>query len=276
MARLRAPFPALPPMRAIGARDDLTLTEGIGAALGEALAALGFTLDFAPVMDVDTNPDNPVIGDRAFGRDPALVARHGVAFLRGLERHVHGCAKHFPGHGDTDLDSHVALPRVARPRERLAATELVPFVAAARAQVASMMSAHVVYDAFDPARPATLAPSIATDLLRGELGYDGVFFSDYLLMAAVAERNDPGGVAVEAVAAGCDMVLVCRDEDVQDVVLAALAREDEASPTFRARVAEALGRGARLTARRGRVRDDWPGVIEAAAAVARAIEVPRG
>ena len=275
VARLRAPFPSLPPMRVLGAIDDVALTERAGAALGEALAALGFNLDFAPVMDVDTNPNNPVIGDRAFGSDPALVARHGVAFIRGLERFVHGCAKHFPGHGDTDLDSHLALPRVSRARESLIATERVPFAAASRAGVASMMSAHVVYDAFDD-RPATLAPSIATDLLRRELAFEGVLFSDDLLMAAVAQRNDPGGVAIEAVAAGCDMLLVCRDEAIQEVVLEALAREEAASPAFRARIAEALGRAEGLRSRPAAVRADRARTISEAAAIERIVEAARG
>jgi beta-N-acetylhexosaminidase len=276
VARLRPPFPALPPMRILGTIDDLALSERAGAALGKSLAALGFNLDFAPVMDVDTNPDNPVIGDRAFGRDPALVARHGVAFLRGLERFVHGCAKHFPGHGDTDLDSHFALPRVTRSRDSLAATELPPFAAAARAGVASMMSAHVVYDAFDAERPATLAPSIATDLLRGELAFEGALFSDDLLMAAVAKRDDPGGVAVEAVAAGCDALLVCRDEAIQEVVLEALAREAETNPIFRDRVEEASSRVEALAARRAMVDPDWAEVLAEATAIEALVEEARG
>jgi beta-N-acetylhexosaminidase len=249
VARLKPPFVPLPPMRRLGRIDDVALTERAGAVLGAALAAHGFNLNFAPVVDVDSNPQNPVIGDRALGGDPALVGRHGAALVRGLERHLSGCAKHFPGHGDTALDSHHALPRVTASRAELFARELPPFREVIGAGVSSLMSAHVVYPALDPERPATLAPSIVGDLLRRELGFGGVLFSDDLLMAAVAARNDPGGVAIEAVAAGCDLLLVCRHEEIQEDVLEALVREHERSASFRVRVGEAIERGAALRRR---------------------------
>src|SRR5690606_21818841 len=158
-------------------------------ALVEWLPAVGGIVDFAPALEVDSNPANPVIGDRSSGADPALVARLGIAFARELEtRGVLACAKHFPGHGDTSLDSHLDLPVVDRPREHLDRIEIAPFRAAAAAgAVGSMMSAHVVYPALDD-RPATLSRRIATELLRDELGFTGVLFSDDLEMRALADR----------------------------------------------------------------------------------------
>jgi beta-N-acetylhexosaminidase len=191
VARLGSPFLRLPPMRRLGRAGDLGLTERCGAALGAELYALGVTLDFAPVCDVDSNPDNPVIGDRAFSDAPEAVSAHAVAFLRGMQSAgVAACAKHFPGHGDTSTDSHLTLPVLAHARERLDAVELAPFRAAFAAGVATVMTAHVRFDALDPDVPATLSPRVIAGLLRGELAAgrdDLVIVSDDLLMRAVAD-----------------------------------------------------------------------------------------
>ncbi|HET8732938.1 MAG TPA: beta-N-acetylhexosaminidase, partial [Anaeromyxobacteraceae bacterium] len=163
VARLRARhgFTELPPMRALGETGDEGLAFEVGALLGSELRAVGIDQDYAPVVDVDTNPANPVIGDRSLSRDPERVGRLGAALARGLQSAgVAACAKHFPGHGDTSQDSHVALPRLAHSLERLEAVELPPFRALARAGVASVMTAHVVFEALDPKRPATLSPSV--------------------------------------------------------------------------------------------------------------------
>src|SRR5690606_34075683 len=184
VARLGAPVVKLPPMRALGERDDADLTRRAARVLGAQLLALGIGVDFAPVLDVDTNPANPVIGDRSFGRDPETVIRHALAFAEGLrEAGVIACGKHFPGHGDTDLDSHLALPRIAHDRARLDRVELAPF-RAARGKVPTIMTAHVVFDAIDPSVPATLSRAVIEGVLRGELGYDGVIVSDDLEMKA--------------------------------------------------------------------------------------------
>ena len=189
--RLRAPWTEWPPMRVLGERGRVADSRAVGVALGRELADLGIDLDFTPCVDVDTNPANPVIGDRSFAREPEDVARHAVALLQGLQSAgVAGCAKHFPGHGDTHLDSHVALPRVAHDLARLRAVELPPFRALAEAGVASMMTAHVIVSCLDPERPATLAPSVL-ELLRGEVGYDGLVFGDDFEMAAVADHAPP-------------------------------------------------------------------------------------
>jgi beta-N-acetylhexosaminidase len=205
------------------------------------LAALGFSMDYAPVLDVHTRADNPVIGDRAFATEPKLVARAGLAFARGLvSAGVAACAKHFPGHGDTHTDSHLELPRVSHDRARLDAVELLPFRRAAR-EVPAIMSAHVVYDALDQV-PATLSHRIATDVLRGELGFRGVLVSDDLEMRAVSETLDAGEAAVAAIEAGCDALLVCSSEDAQLAACAALVKRAESSATFRVRCEEAHAR----------------------------------
>jgi beta-N-acetylhexosaminidase len=177
------------------------------------------------------------------------VAELGVAFAEGLEAAgVLSCAKHFPGHGDTSLDSHVALPIVHHERARLEEIELVPFRAYARAGLGTMMTAHVVVTSMDASVPATLSRSVCTDLLRGEVGFRGVLFSDDLEMAAVALTYPVEASAVASVRAGCDVLLVCSNEDWQDRALAALVREAEKDEAFHARCVEACERS--LEARR--------------------------
>lgn len=255
VARLRAEVLALPPMRALGDRDDLALTRDAARALGEDLAALGITLNFAPVCDVDSNPANPVIGDRAFGRDAETVSRHAAAFIAGMQSAgVAACAKHFPGHGDTDTDSHLELPSLRHDRARLDAVELPPFRAAVEAGVATIMTAHVRFESVDPELPATLSTKALEELLRGELlaGRDAVaLVSDDLLMKAVSARWPVERAAVLAVEAGCDMLLVCDDEAAQRRCFEALAEEAQRRPEFAARLREAAGR---VDALRGR----WP------------------
>lgn len=247
VARMPPPFLTLPPMRVLGEIGDLDLIRRAGRAVGVELAAVGFNLDFAPVLDVDSNPQNPVIGDRSFGRDPDLVARAGVAFFQGLrDGGVLGCGKHFPGHGDTSVDSHFDLPVITHDRARLDAVELPPFRAAAGAGIASMMTAHVVTEGLDPSVPATLSKAVCTTLLRGEIGFFGVLFSDDLEMAAVAARYTVEESAVAAVRAGCDALLVCKSEDLADRAHAALVRECERDPAFRRRCVEAAERGLRV------------------------------
>lgn len=246
VARLGAPFVRLPAMRRLGRAGDLGLTERCGATLGAELFALGVTLDFAPVCDVDSNPDNPVIGDRAFGDTPETVSAHAVAFLRGMQSAgVAACAKHFPGHGDTSTDSHLTLPVLPHTRDRLEAIELAPFRAAFAAGVATVMTAHVRFDALDPDVPATLSPKVIAGLLRQELAAgrdDLVIVSDDLLMRAVADTWSVEVSAVAAVAAGCDLVLVCADPDAQERARRALAARAEADAWFAARLAEAARR----------------------------------
>jgi beta-N-acetylhexosaminidase len=251
VARLRGPALAVPPMRAIGATGDVDWAERLAFAVGAQLAALGITVNFAPVVDVDTRADNPIIGDRAFGPRTETCAAFGAAWIRGLQAAgVLATAKHFPGHGDTSRDSHLELPVVDAPRSRLEAVELAPFRAAAAAGVAAMMTAHVVYPALDPDRPATLSPVVCSELRRA-VGFEGVLVTDDLEMQAITAHGSIEDAAVAAIAAGCDLALVCHDFDAQERVWAALVREAERSAAFRGRCEEAF---TRVTAARARAK----------------------
>ena len=251
-------------MRALGERNDVQLTEQCGRVLGTQLQQLGITLDFAPVMDIDTNPANPVIGDRSFGRTPEVVTAHALAFARGLDSAgIASCAKHFPGHGDTDLDSHFALPRITHRRGRLEAVELAPF-RACKHVMPSIMTAHVLFDALDPDVPATLSKRVITGLLRQEMGYEGVIISDDLEMKAVAAHWGIADSAVRAIEAGCDLLLVC--SSLTDLALAedALANRAQQNDAFRARLEEAAHRVQSLRARypvKARREADWERAI---------------
>jgi beta-N-acetylhexosaminidase len=245
--RLHAPALELPPMRELASFGDLDLVMNAARAVAGELAAIGFNLNFAPVLDVNTEAENPVIGDRAFGSDARTVMRFGIAYVRGLQHaNVLACGKHFPGHGDTRTDSHLELPVVTHPRSRLDQIDLPPFRAAIGAGVAALLSAHVVYEEVDRGVPATLSRSICASLLRAELGFEGVLFSDDLEMKAIAARWPIEDAAVEAVWAGCDALLVCSDEDAQGRVHDALVRAAEKDARFRARCAEAAARVLRL------------------------------
>ncbi len=250
--RLGAPVLQAPPMRWFADKDQ-NVVEAVARAVGEELAALGFNVSFAPVLDVDSNPNNPVIGDRSFSRDPDAVARLGIAYARGLARAgVIACGKHFPGHGDTEEDSHLSLPRVRHDRARIDAIELSPFRAAIAAGVLpSIMTAHVVFDAIDPERPATLSRRAMIDLLRSELGFQGACISDDLFMKGVspsggADVREVADAAVAAVDAGCDMLLVCHAGPAADAAHAALVARAQADGAFAARVREAFGRVQRM------------------------------
>ena len=244
--RVRAPATMWPPMMAhdgLPAGEDERVAEQVGRAMGEELRALGFDIDFAPVLDVHTNPQNPVIGERAFGRDAASVARRALAFARGLDAAgVLACGKHFPGHGDTDTDSHLALPKIDHAWDRLEAVELLPFKLAAQANLPMLMTAHVVFGALDAKRPATLSEQVITGLLRGKLGYRGVIVSDDLDMRAIAGNMGVDHAAVQAIRAGCDVLLLCCNEEYQQVAEAALIKTAEKDSDFRTRVGEAAAR----------------------------------
>jgi beta-N-acetylhexosaminidase len=270
--RLGAPFPQLPPMRALGAlaagrpaADGERIIEAAGAVVGEGLALLGVQQDFAPVLDVDTNPANPVIGDRAFARDPSTVARLGAAFVRGLQgRGVAACGKHFPGHGDTHQDSHHALPSLQHGLERLRAIELPPFRAAIEAGVAGVMSAHVLFPALDPEHPATLSERVLEPLLRTELGFAGVIVSDDLEMRAITDHYRIEESVVRAVRAGCDQLLICHRIDLQEAAHRALVHAAESGALAPERLQQAASRIERLKDRFGKVRPAGSARIRAA------------
>lgn len=241
--RLPRPFTHFPPAAVVGAHRDPRLVEAVGRAMGRELRAVGIDLDFAPVLDVWSNPRNRVIGDRAFATEPARVARLGLALARGLARAgVLSCGKHFPGHGASVGDSHFVLPRVRRSRRALTAVELLPFARAIRAGIPALMTAHVVYPALDPRRPATLSSRICRDLLRGRLGFQGILFSDDLEMNAVAAHSSPARSAVAALRAGCDMLLVCQSLDVARAAMRGVEEAVAKGTLPPGDVASALGR----------------------------------
>ncbi len=204
-----APYPGA---ALLGRLDDVDLTERVAAAVGEALRATGCTVTFAPDADVNTNADNPVIGVRSFGADPELVARHSAAWVRGVQSAgVAASAKHFPGHGDTATDSHLAMPVVDASPELLRGRELAPFRAAIAAGARTVMTSHILLPGLDPLHPATLSPRIVNGLLRGELGFEGVVVTDALDMHGASGVHGIPEAAVLALAAGCDLLCIGSD-----------------------------------------------------------------
>ncbi|MCX5204312.1 glycoside hydrolase family 3 protein [Streptomyces sp. NBC_00237] len=194
---------------ALGAVDDVALTRDVARELGRRLAECGVNLNWAPSADVNSDPGNPVIGVRSFGADPQLVARHTAAYVEGLQASgVAACTKHFPGHGDTNVDSHHDMPRIDVDLATLHARELVPFRAAIAAGSKSVMSAHILLPALDPTRPATLSPQILTGLLREELGYQGLIITDGMEMQAISATYGIERGSVLAIAAGADAICV--------------------------------------------------------------------
>jgi len=251
VARLKAPFTEWPAMATLGRSGDVGLAERFARALASELKAIGITLDYAPVLDIHTNPKNAVIGDRALGEKADEVARLGAAIIRTLQAQgIAACGKHFPGHGDTQADSHHELPLVEHPPERLREVEFAPFRAAIDAGVAMIMTAHVLVPALDETRPATLSKRIVTELLRGELKYDGVILSDDLEMKAIANDYAVPSAATLAIEAGCDACLICSgDHDTQGAALESLvhAVEDDRLPL--SRVEDAIARQQRAKER---------------------------
>jgi beta-N-acetylhexosaminidase len=245
VARLSEPFTAFPGNDFLGRAYRKTRTAELAraqaAAMAKELRAVGVNVNFTPVADVDSNPQNPIIGTRSFGGDPkaagTLVAATVAAYRKAR---VACCAKHFPGHGDTVTDSHKELPVVNASRAVLMRREIPPFVRAIRAGVPLIMTAHVVYPALDPDAPATLSPGILTGLLRKRLRFRGVVVSDDLEMNAIAAHGEVNDAAVDAVAAGVDLLLVCKSLERSEACFRSLARIDPA------RADEALARVAAL------------------------------
>jgi beta-N-acetylhexosaminidase len=211
--RLSAPFTHFPPAREV-AEHGRAAVRAVATAMARELAALEIDLTFAPVLDVASNPANPVIGDRAHGATAEAVANAALTAFRATRAAgLLTCGKHFPGHGDTATDSHLELPVVRRDRRALGALELVPFRRAIAAAFPMLMTAHVHYPALDRDLPATLSPAIVTTLLRRRLGFRGVIATDDLEMRAITDHWGPGEAAVAALHAGCDLLLFCHRQD---------------------------------------------------------------
>jgi beta-N-acetylhexosaminidase len=269
VARLKAPVLPLPPMRAFGDLGDVDLAYRAARALAMQLAALGITMSFAPVLDVNTRADNPVIGDRAFGEDAEVVSLFGQAWITGLaDGGVLACGKHFPGHGDAAKDSHFDLPVIALDERTMTDVHMKPFVRCAAA--AAFMTAHVMYPALDAMYPATLSRATLARL-RAVSG--GCVISDDLEMKAIADRWPIEESAVRAVEAGCDALLVCKSEKLQEQAVAALTNRASADGAFAARVSDAherfLAMRRRVPSRPVKARADF----DAASAMAREVAV---
>ena len=232
----------------LGRIDDEAYTELVAETVGWQLRRTGVNLDFAPDVDINSNPDNPVIGVRSFGTDPGLVARHSAAWVRGLQRTaVAVSAKHFPGHGDTAQDSHLALPVVDLPLGELRDRELVPFISAIQAGARTIMTSHILLPQLDADNPATFSSRILQGLLREDLGFEGIIVSDALDMVGASGEIGIPAAAVRAIAAGCD--LLCIGTDNTDGQLESIERAlDEAVRDGRLGADRLAGAGARNVA----------------------------
>lgn len=211
--RLPPPFTQWPPMASVKTPVE---AYSIGKKMAEELKEVGFNLNFAPVLDVNTNAKNPVIGDRSFSENPKVVSNLGAGLIKGMQENgVLACGKHFPGHGDTFLDSHTDLPVLPHTLGRLESVELVPFKAAVAAGVRTIMTAHVIYEGIDAGLPATLSRTLIGKILKQTLGFQGAVFTDDLQMAAIAKKWPLPAACLRSIQAGCDVCLVCRDSEAQ-------------------------------------------------------------
>ena len=251
VARLKSPFTEWPAAITLGRSGDDALAVRFAEALAAELRAVGINLDYAPVLDVHTNPGNPVIGDRALAGQADLAAELGAAIVRTLQANgVAACGKHFPGHGDTSVDSHHALPRVEHDRRRLEAVEFVPFRRAIAERVATLMTGHVMVPALDEDRLATFSPVIVGGLLKQTLGFDGVVVTDDLGMKAVSANTPLPEATVAALGAGCDVGLLCNSTaDEQAAAIEAIIHAAESGRLTQKRIDDALARQKRVKER---------------------------
>jgi beta-N-acetylhexosaminidase len=251
VARLRSPFTVWPAMHTLGRSGDEALATRFARALAAELRAVGVNLDFTPVLDILTNSRNPAIGDRALASTPDDVARLGAAIIDTLQAEgIAACGKHFPGHGDTSTDSHDELPLIEHPPDRLEAVEFVPFRKAIASAVAGIMTAHILVPAIDGERPGTLSPAIVTGLLKQQLGFRGIVFTDDIGMKAISSRYSIAEATVGALAAGCDSVLMCGEtQEPQFAALEAVIHAAENGTLPVARLEDALARSRRMKER---------------------------
>jgi len=247
VSRLAPPFTQFPSARTLGRCDSVTLTYSAAEAMAKELIAVGINMNFAPVLDVDTNPKNPIIGDRSFGPSPTLVSKHGLAMIVGMhDQKVIACGKHFPGHGDTSADSHETLPVVNHPISRLADLELKPFIHAIENRLSCIMTAHVRYSQLDDKYPASLSKKIISQLLRKTIQFEEVVVTDDLEMKGITDGFSIPEAAVKAVQAGSDLILVCHSAEQQTAVMEALIHAVENGTISEARLNDSLNRLLRL------------------------------
>ncbi len=247
VSRLSKEFTIFPAMATVGKHDSAPLGYSVGEVTARELKAVGINVNFAPVLDIHSNPRNPIIGDRAFGDTPGIVSKLGLALMMGQEDNgVMACAKHFPGHGDTSTDSHKVLPQVKHTLERLLDFELRPFQHAIANRLDALMTAHVLYSKIDPENPASLSKKIITSILREGMNYDGLVFCDDLEMQAILNHYTVGEAALQAVLAGSDILLVCHRMDLQVQVFERLLEAFRKKPLSEKRLTLSLARILRL------------------------------
>lgn len=228
ISRLPAEFTKLPTNKAIGQKNNSSLSYNIGGILGEELKAFGLNLDFAPVLDINSNPKNPIIGDRAFGSNVDVVSTLGISTMKGIQgKNIASAVKHFPGHGDTSVDSHIGLPIVYNDLNRLKNFELLPFSSAVKNGADMVMVAHILLPKIDKDNPASFSKTVITDVLRNYLNYDGVVITDDMTMGAIVKNYNIGDAAVKSLMAGTDIILVCHDFDKETAVLDAITKAVE-------------------------------------------------
>jgi beta-N-acetylhexosaminidase len=244
--RLPAAFTLFPEARALGNANADSLTHSAAKVIAEELAAVGINCNFAPVLDLHTNPKNPIIGDRSLGPDPSSVAALARSMLLSFRAHgIAGCGKHFPGHGDTDLDSHETLPTVSMDEKRLSSVEMSPYrilARDARRPLELVMTAHVRYPSLDPIRPATLSRRILRGFLRGQIGFDGLVVTDDMEMGAITEAYGPDEAALLAFRAGADLIMFCHTPSHMSGCIETLYRSLERREISYARLSRSLHR----------------------------------
>lgn len=247
VARLSEPFTKYPPLCCVGNAQSEDLAFRFGQALAAELADVGINMDYAPVLDVHTHPENPIIGDRAIASDPQTVARLANSFIRGFrDKGVIPVGKHFPGHGDTRLDSHLDLPTVQRDAATLEAVELLPFKETIARGLEVIMTAHVIYTAWDEKNPATFSKTILQNILRQRLGFEGIIMSDDLEMKAVDDYYDSKALPRKGIDAGLDMFLICNNTEKARALHDRLTQEVDKGTIALARVQQSVERILRL------------------------------
>lgn len=243
VSRMPSEYTKLPANRTIGKVNNAEFSNKIGHILGRMLQSVGFNMDFAPVMDINTNPNNPVIGDRSFGANAEVVSKLGVQTMLGIQaENVAAVVKHFPGHGDTSVDSHLDLPVVQTSLQGLRTFEWLPFKAAIEQKVDAVMVAHILLPQIDPDHPASFSKIVITDYLRNELDYNGVVMTDDMTMGGIVNHYDLKDAAVQSIIAGSDVIMVAHEYDKAIEVLANLRRKVEAGTISEQRIDESVHR----------------------------------
>lgn len=250
VSRLPNSFTIFPSAAQVAECESLNLAYQSACVTARELRAVGINMNMAPVLDINTNPQNPIIGDRAFGNTTEVVCGYAEAILTGFHDHgVVACGKHFPGHGDTSKDSHVELPVVNLDKQRIYETELQPFRHAIRHGLPAIMTAHVRYPALDPACPATLSHPILTGMLRQELGFDGLILTDDLEMQAIIDHFSIGEAAVRSLEAGADILLICHQLERQTEAVLAVEKAIQDKRLTQDRLQESVARVKRVKER---------------------------